>query len=271
MFPISWCVVEGENENSWKWFLDRLFKDQNLFDGLGLTVVSDQQKGLAKAIKELVPHMEHRNYARHIYANWKKLHKGQEFKSLFWKTVYATYEAAFKKHITALKDLDVKANEDFMKQDKRVFYKAFINTWPKCDVVTSNLAEAFNSYICKARTMPSISMFEESRSCLMERMYNKYESGKKRRPRKYLTFSSKTRKKKVKNQGAEPIETSIQQIETTLNQHDTRKQNVADLRMARKGFGLFVFETNGSINAREKLLSILYMANHQLQHIVYFK
>ncbi|KAF2324186.1 hypothetical protein GH714_009600 [Hevea brasiliensis] len=76
MFSISWCEVEGENENSWKWFLERLFEDLNIIDGLGLTVVSDQQKGLAKAIKELVPHTEHRNCVRHVYANWKKLHKG---------------------------------------------------------------------------------------------------------------------------------------------------------------------------------------------------
>ncbi|KAF2324611.1 hypothetical protein GH714_015649 [Hevea brasiliensis] len=69
MFPMSWYLVEGENEESWKWFLQRLFEDVNIIDGLGLTV------GLAKAIKELVPHTKHQNCAKHVYANWKKLHK----------------------------------------------------------------------------------------------------------------------------------------------------------------------------------------------------
>ncbi|KAF2324187.1 hypothetical protein GH714_009601 [Hevea brasiliensis] len=74
--------------------------------------------------------------------------------------------------------------------------------------------------------------------------------GYKGRPRKYPTSSSKTRKKKVENQDAEPIETSIQQIETTLNQQDTRKQNAANLRMVRKGFGVFVSKANGIIYGR---------------------
>ena len=95
MFPISWVVVEGENENSWRWFLEHLLEDINIVDGLGLTLINDQQKGLAKAIKDLIPHAEHRNCARHIYANWKRLHKGQEFKSLFWRAVNATNESGF--------------------------------------------------------------------------------------------------------------------------------------------------------------------------------
>ncbi|KAF2298275.1 hypothetical protein GH714_021147 [Hevea brasiliensis] len=96
--------------------------------------------GLAKTIKELVPNAEHRNCAKHIYANWKKIHKGEEFKKLFWKAAYATNEAQFKKHSNAIKDIDSKAYDDFMKQDPTTFCKAFIRTWPKCDGVTSNLA-----------------------------------------------------------------------------------------------------------------------------------
>ncbi|KAF2296479.1 hypothetical protein GH714_040203 [Hevea brasiliensis] len=195
MLPISWCVVERDNEESWKWFVERLFEDLNIIDGLGLTI------GLAKAIEELVPHIEHLNCVRHIYANWKKLHKVQKFKSLFWKVVYATYKAAFKK----LKDLDVKAYEDFMKQDPKFFVQLSSTLGP------------------------------------ME---------KNGRPRKYPASLSKTRKEKVENQGVEPIETSIQQSETTLNQQDTMKQNAVDLRMVRKGFGAFVSKANGSIYAK---------------------
>ena len=58
MFLICWVVVKGENENSQRWFLEHLLKDINIVDGLGLTIVSDQQNGLAKAIKDLVPYAE---------------------------------------------------------------------------------------------------------------------------------------------------------------------------------------------------------------------
>ncbi|KAF2302862.1 hypothetical protein GH714_009773 [Hevea brasiliensis] len=44
MFPISWCVVEGEKGHSWKLSLERLFEDLNVISRLSLTLVSDQQK-----------------------------------------------------------------------------------------------------------------------------------------------------------------------------------------------------------------------------------
>lgn len=40
-------------------------------------------QGLANKIKDLVPYAKHCNCVRHIYANWKKMHKGEEFKKLF--------------------------------------------------------------------------------------------------------------------------------------------------------------------------------------------
>ena len=44
MFPIAWAVVEGENQDSWTWFLKLLMQDLGIFDGLGWTVIRDQQK-----------------------------------------------------------------------------------------------------------------------------------------------------------------------------------------------------------------------------------
>ncbi|KAF2305679.1 hypothetical protein GH714_007477 [Hevea brasiliensis] len=119
MFPIAWCIVEDENENSWRWFLERLFEDLNLADGLGLTLVNDQQKGLSKAIKELVPNAEHMNYTRYIYANCKKTHRGQEFKLVFWKATNATHVQAFNKHMEKLKEISSFGYEDFLTQDPK--------------------------------------------------------------------------------------------------------------------------------------------------------
>ncbi|WOK92801.1 hypothetical protein Cni_G01493 [Canna indica] len=35
MFPISWVVVEGENFNSWRWFLSLLLDDLDISEGYG--------------------------------------------------------------------------------------------------------------------------------------------------------------------------------------------------------------------------------------------
>ncbi|XP_078430826.1 uncharacterized protein LOC144702665 [Wolffia australiana] len=63
MFPIAWAVVEGENEDSWTWFIELLIQDLGIAGGIGWTFMSDQQKGLGKAMAKLLPNAEHRNCA----------------------------------------------------------------------------------------------------------------------------------------------------------------------------------------------------------------
>ncbi|PKI50022.1 hypothetical protein CRG98_029582 [Punica granatum] len=48
--------------------------------------------GLEKAVKTLLPHVEHRVCARHVYANWKKKHNGVALKHLFWRFCHAYYD-----------------------------------------------------------------------------------------------------------------------------------------------------------------------------------
>lgn len=44
MFPIAWAVVQVENEVNWKWFIGIMAQDLNLGEGVGITIISDQQK-----------------------------------------------------------------------------------------------------------------------------------------------------------------------------------------------------------------------------------
>lgn len=44
MYPVAYAVVESENADSWRWFIDLLRDDLSLGDGRGYTIISDQQK-----------------------------------------------------------------------------------------------------------------------------------------------------------------------------------------------------------------------------------
>lgn len=61
-----------------------LSEDLDLGTGNGLTLASDQCKGLVAAVKNILPDAEHRLCARYVYANWKKIHFGADFEDLFW-------------------------------------------------------------------------------------------------------------------------------------------------------------------------------------------
>ncbi|GKD67143.1 hypothetical protein Tco_1309251, partial [Tanacetum coccineum] len=95
MFPIAWAVVTVENKDNWLWFLVSLGDDLNLNRGATVTIISDGHKGLKEAVREWLPLAEHRQCARHIYANLKKSWPGLHFKSLFWGAASATLKHVF--------------------------------------------------------------------------------------------------------------------------------------------------------------------------------
>ncbi|XP_070049516.1 uncharacterized protein [Nicotiana tomentosiformis] len=72
IFPIAWAIVECENSFTWTWFLKCVTHDLELQDGRDLTIMYDMQKGLLKAVSEVLPECEHRWCARHILENWSK-------------------------------------------------------------------------------------------------------------------------------------------------------------------------------------------------------
>lgn len=86
MVPIALAVVPIENRESWNWFLTEMLDD---IGGLGdnlWTFISDRQKGLVEALKELVPDSEHRFWLRHMYQNVRgEKKKSLELKEFFWK------------------------------------------------------------------------------------------------------------------------------------------------------------------------------------------
>ncbi|MBA0670275.1 hypothetical protein Goklo_023942 [Gossypium klotzschianum] len=62
--------LDVECTDSWAWFLSLLSTDLGLEDGYGYTIISDQQKGFEIVISDILPRVEHRNCARHVFANW---------------------------------------------------------------------------------------------------------------------------------------------------------------------------------------------------------
>ncbi|KAL4348962.1 hypothetical protein GQ457_17G000560 [Hibiscus cannabinus] len=167
IFPVAWAYVEVENRESWAWFLNHLKDDLNLANGDNLTLLSDMQKGLLEEVSMCLPHVEHRYCARHMYANWKKDHKGGDLQLLFWNCCKATTQPLFQKHADKIGKLKPKAYADLMVRDPSHWSKAFFSTRSKCDAIDNNFSEAFNSAIIGARFKSIISMFEDIRHYVM--------------------------------------------------------------------------------------------------------
>ncbi|GKC99437.1 hypothetical protein Tco_1169712 [Tanacetum coccineum] len=106
--------------------------DLNLGDGGGISITSNGHKGLLQAIADWLPNAEHIQYARHIYVNFKKRWSGLHFKRLFWGAAATTICSA-----------------------------AFEN----------GILENLNSRIVGARGKPIITMLEDIRVYIMQKMF----------------------------------------------------------------------------------------------------
>ncbi|KAI3740605.1 hypothetical protein L2E82_31073 [Cichorium intybus] len=140
--------------------------------GAGITILSDGHKGLLEAVKERCPEAEHRQCARHIIANFRKRFTGEHFRKLFWRAVKASTEESFKVVMEEIKSIDVHAYEYLKDRDPRTWSKAFFQEGRDCDAVENGVSKSFNSAVRSARRKPIITMLEEIRIFVMERIYN---------------------------------------------------------------------------------------------------
>ncbi|XP_074347127.1 uncharacterized protein LOC141685953 [Apium graveolens] len=167
MYPICHVVVETESTDSWRWFVDLMKADLELGNGTGFTVISDQQKGLENAIKELLPAAEHRFCTTHIYSNFRK--------KQFWAAACSTHPVAYKNAMKQIATLCKPAHEHLKKLNPAIWSKAYISTIPKADNIENNMAEYFNLWIINERYLPLLNMIREIHYKLMTRVREKRE------------------------------------------------------------------------------------------------
>ncbi|KAM3399092.1 hypothetical protein P3S68_002608 [Capsicum galapagoense] len=103
------------------------------------------KKGLHLTLTNILPNAEHRWCARHIWANWKQ-------------------------KLNELSELGVGIVEDLLKYNKEAWCRAFFKEHSRCDVVENNMCETFNSWILAARFKTIITMLEEIRCKVMEKI-----------------------------------------------------------------------------------------------------
>lgn len=171
MYPIAWATVEVESYDSWYWFLSFLQKDLQISNnGDGWVFISDQQKGLIRAVNEIVPEAEHRMCARHIYANWRKVHRDKKLQKMFWACAKSSDVTQFNYNRAKLAQKSVEGAKDILKTAPEHWSRAYFKLGSWCDSVENNLCESFNNAIMKARFFPVITTNEIIRKKVMVRI-----------------------------------------------------------------------------------------------------
>ncbi|XP_017431917.1 uncharacterized protein LOC108339290 [Vigna angularis] len=164
MLPLAYAIVEVENKETWKWFLELVDED---IGGeavhVSLTFISDQQKGLMQAFEEVLPRVDHWFCVRHLYANFRKKFPSKQLKRMMWKAATTTHPQAWETEMRKLKEVNLEAFQYLIKIPPR------FTTTAKCDTLVNNMSEAFNSVLLHTRSKPIITMLEDIRLYLMNR------------------------------------------------------------------------------------------------------
>ncbi|GKB68463.1 hypothetical protein Tco_0929875 [Tanacetum coccineum] len=103
IYPVAYGIVESESKDSWTWFLSCLGDDFDLYTNSNFTFITDRQKGLLLALKDLFLAAEHKYYVRHIHDNMDLIYKGGQYKELLWKCATTTTEVHFEREIDEFK------------------------------------------------------------------------------------------------------------------------------------------------------------------------
>ncbi|KAF7806451.1 MuDR family transposase, putative isoform 1 [Senna tora] len=73
-FPVAFCIVDVENDDNWKWFLEQL--KHVVSTSQPLTFVSDREKGLKQLVLEVFENAHHGYSMYHLLESFKKSLKG---------------------------------------------------------------------------------------------------------------------------------------------------------------------------------------------------
>ena len=129
--------------------------------------------GLIHAINALLPFIEHRMCARHIYARWGKKHQGKELQIQFWNIARSTSHPEMQKQLQQMRNLKGggKTVEGLLeKWPIQGWCHAFFTDIIKCEVIDNNMCEVFNGVILEAKSKHVTSMLEDIRQYVMTRI-----------------------------------------------------------------------------------------------------
>nr|KAJ0188394.1 hypothetical protein LSAT_V11C900465720 [Lactuca sativa] len=143
IYPLAYAIVETENLSSWKWFLECLGDDLELYSNSNFTFMSDRQKGLLPAIAQLYPQVEHQFCLRHINENMRKKIENKRDAFEWLKRISP--------HHWATSHFSGRAGSN---------------------ILLNNLCEVFNSKLIHGSDKPIISCLDYIKQYLMKRIYN---------------------------------------------------------------------------------------------------
>ncbi|XP_066320643.1 uncharacterized protein [Miscanthus floridulus] len=168
LFPVAYGVFESESTDNWQWFFEKL--KVAIGSPLGLVICTDAGKGIDKGVASVFSDgVEHRECMRHLVKNFNKRYRGAVFKKHLWPASRAYNQRHFDHHYNIMKAASPRAMQWIEDNHKHLWCRWRFSHACKCDYVTNNIAETFNSWIRNEKSLALIPLLDRIRQMIMEK------------------------------------------------------------------------------------------------------
>ncbi|TXG51314.1 hypothetical protein EZV62_023838 [Acer yangbiense] len=125
-----------------------------------LTFMSDRQKCVIAALELHFPFAKRRYCARHIFANFRLIYKGEHYKKLFWRATRSCNVFDFNEAMNEIGVIDPTAKSWLQNIETEHWSRFAYDPIIRCDHVTNNMTEAFNSMLGSHRAKSYLELLE---------------------------------------------------------------------------------------------------------------
>ena len=145
LFPLTFAITEGDNTNSWGWFLACI--RNRITQWTGVYVISDKHPGIMAAMIDphhgwAAPSAYHRICMRHLAINFMTRFKDKLLKNLVYKTALASTKSKFNKHMTTSGRINAKAQQ-WLKTIRFQLWALSYDGGRRYEIMTTNMSEVF--------------------------------------------------------------------------------------------------------------------------------
>ncbi|XP_062085382.1 uncharacterized protein LOC133791471 [Humulus lupulus] len=176
LFPMAFAIVDSENHDSWKYFLQKL--REAIGEVENLVYVSDRHQSIEHAVEVVFPEACHCFCFKHITMNVTFKFKIDVCNTQIWLAAYAWSKIECDRHFEVLKRMDPPI-ATYVEQIGLEKWARPYCPGDRYNIMTSNAAESFNNVTEEFRKYPITTLVEFTRFTLQNWFADRLENASK--------------------------------------------------------------------------------------------
>ena len=149
LFPLAFAITEGENIDSWGWFLACI--RNGVTQRMGIYVISDRHPGIMAAMNNphlgwAAPFAYHKICMRHLASNFMIHFKDKLLKNLVCRVALVSTQRKFNKHVDIIWRINSEAQQ-WLEAIPFQLWALSHDGGRRYGIMTTNMSELFNSVL----------------------------------------------------------------------------------------------------------------------------